>query len=159
MLTPGTYKLCADLKNPIPDKRHKHDWTEFPVWKAGWEFLIEGEKIDGTDRYGTGRYFTKIMLVGHRWTHHAVNPGHEERYAALEAALVPCAQSDEAFLAALRVQDGFAQWLLMRGKLDRDTFRALWTEYEDDDGESAPSVTNSQVTRLLPEGAQEGGAS
>lgn len=138
MMKPGTYKLHVDLANPSLDKRHKVDWRKFPVWKAGWEFIVEN-----ADCHGDGDY-TRIVLVGHRWNHHAIGPGHEARYAALEAALVPCEQSEEAFLTAHRINDRFAQWLLASGKLDYATLLNLWTEYQDE-----PPLT--RIGRLLPQ--------
>jgi hypothetical protein len=151
MLKPGTYKLVADLANPTPDKRYRRDWREFPVWEEGWEFLVE----DASRESGSPHAYTRIVLVGHPWNHHAVGPGHEERYAALEAALVPCEQSTEAFLAAHRIEDGFVQWLLTSGKLDRDTLRDLWAEYQDDD----PPLTHDgfRIGRLLPQLVHAGG--
>lgn len=147
MLKPGTYKLTRDLLNPSADRRHKRDWREFEFWREGWEFLVQ-------DRESGGHPYTQIVLVGHRWTHQAIGPGHKEKYAALEAALVPCAESNEAMFTALGVDDHFARFLVRSGKLDEDAFRKLWAEYQDD----APVLTPDgwRIGALLPQLTREG---
>lgn len=132
MLKPGTYVLPCDVTNPEPDRRHKRDWREFPVWKKGEEFVVEQDARD------SGTVYTRIMLVGHRWTHQAIGPGHEAKYSALEAALVPSDETLDAMFTALRVDDRFARWLLEAERLDRETFRRLWAEFYDGEEPKGP---------------------
>lgn len=147
MLKSGTYKLNQDLANPSPDRRHKHDWREFEFWREGWEFLVEDQESDG-------RGYTRIMLVGHRWTHQAIGPGHKDKYAALEAALVPCAPSTEAMFTALGVRDHFARFLVESGRLDEDTFRKLWAECQE--GTVALTADGWRIGELKPQLTRDG---
>lgn len=143
MLKPGTYKLLHDVVNPAPDRRHTRDWRRVPTWKEGTEFLV----VEHRDRGGLDEDFLKtlseeaqaklraatvytvIQLVGYRWSHHAIGPGHDEQYRALEEALAPVEESHEAFFTRLGVQDGFACWLVTSGKMTREQFEALHAEY------------------------------
>lgn len=147
MLKPGIYKLTQDVTNPNPDRRLRRDWRGLPVWSSGQEFLVEESNSQSARE--SGESHTAIALVGSSPRDHAIGPGYEEQYAALESALVLCDGSDEALLAALGVQDGFAAWLLTSGKLDRDTLRALWTEYQTDE----PQLTSDgyRIDRLVAE--------
>lgn len=39
-LTPGTYRLTADVKNPNADRRVHTDWRAEPTWTAGQVFVV-----------------------------------------------------------------------------------------------------------------------
>lgn len=36
----GFYRLTADVENPSPDRRQKHDWRALPLWQKGKRFTI-----------------------------------------------------------------------------------------------------------------------
>jgi uncharacterized protein (DUF2249 family) len=40
-ITPGTYRLTCDVRNPKPDRRAKYDWRMFETFKAGTRFAVE----------------------------------------------------------------------------------------------------------------------
>ena len=148
MLKPGTYRLPGDIPNPRPDRRLKRDWRAFPVWEAGWEFLVEsyGVARNAPDPDGpAASTYTVIRLVGHRWSHENLGPGNEEQYAALTAALVPCPESLKAMFTRLDVNDYFAKWFVESGKVSREEFEKLWYEYEHQDDDH-PSVRAIAIT-------------
>jgi len=131
VLKPGTYKLTRDIKNPKPDRRVKEDWRAHPVWKAGTEFLVQPLLHKERDDEPTS-LCTKIVKVGHRWQHEYLGPANAAQYAALEAALEPCAASDDAFFTEHYIDSAFGRWLLHSGRLSRELLLKLWTEYQED---------------------------
>ena len=129
MLKPGTYRLARDVTNPSPDRRRTRDWRASPVWEKGEEFLVQAHSTTLTsERVGSIDYST-IVLVGDGRARE-IGPGHSDQYQALESALVPVEESQEAMFTALGVRDMFARWLVESGKIQRDVFRALWEEYQ-----------------------------
>lgn len=149
-LKPGTYTLTRDVRNPRPDRRHKDDWSKWPIWEAGTEFLVSkrsrGLPVDDPDIATETReilrardaYYT-IRMVGVRFSVlYEVGPGNAEQYAALVEALEPCGESVDALFERLDARtDYFARWLVESGRLDRETFERVWAAYQEDGGRTA----------------------
>ena len=141
-IKPGTYKLERDVENPSADRRVKRNWTALPTWRAGCEFLVvlHERDLDASllaelpeevrEKARTSMHYVTIHLVGHRWSHHAIGPGHDEQYAALVAALVPVEESNEAMFTRLGVDGHFSQWLVTGGKISRELFEEWWNQYQ-----------------------------
>lgn len=106
-LVPGCYELAEDVKNPSPDRRSYHDWTNAPVWKKGTRLYVRGIP------------FISIERVGH-WPHQNVQRYQTERWNALAAMMVPI-KEDLSFLIHRRYIDGswpdILQILIDRGKI------------------------------------------
>lgn len=143
-MKPGTYVLTADIANPAPDRRKKHDWRAVPTWTSGTEFLVEARQVDSKHSYAA------ITQVGSRWSHLTIGPGDVDQYAALSAALIPVEESIDAMFTRLDVHGNFAKWLVNSGHLHRDTFERLWGKYQS--GEDAPSDEMLIAVRRVPAG-------
>lgn len=58
----GVYRLAADVTNPKPDRRERHDWRKFATWSTGLVvYVFDGE-------YGlelsTGQWRSNCFLLG-----------------------------------------------------------------------------------------------
>lgn len=167
MIKPGSYRLSRDVQNPTPDRRHKDDWSKWPMWKAGTEFLAieqsrdlpiddpdlseeQRAKLRAVDRYVT------LRMVGPRFASlYERGPGHEEQYRALVDALEPSVESFDAMFERLHARsEHFARWLLESGRLDRETFERLWSAYEED-GHLKSADWPRRGRRLVEEPAAE----
>ena len=154
-IPPGPHRLDRDVRNPRPDFRYSRDWRKRHTWCAGTEFVVREERplVDEATLAGLAPEVRAKLLAASAYTlveladdphpsRHRVGPGDVEQYAALRAALVPCAESHAQFMARLGCGDGFASWLVETGALDRARFEELWDRYQHgDDAEGAPSGT------------------
>jgi hypothetical protein len=136
IIKPGFYRLARDVTNPAPDRRMKSDWRKFSTWEAGMEFIAEvdvGIERERAEMGVVGKTpYVRLVLVGHRWHHENIAPHNDAQFAALADALEPCEQSLESMFTELDVRDHFARYLVASGRLDRDTFRQLWADYDAD---------------------------
>lgn len=153
-IPPGPYRLGSDVQNPRADRRHTRDWRKAPWWKKGAQFVVKEQRrgafsreyldslpAEVADRLRAEDKYTVIELAGDRWpTSHRIGPGDDEQYAALAAALVPSEESLDQFMTRIDCQNGFVEWLVEKGAIQRADLERWWHRYQygDDDGDVEP---------------------
>lgn len=162
-IPPGAYWLDRDVQNPRPDRRHTRDWRKMPWWTKGTQFVVKEQRRLGDRQLAevtvgldpavvaelrTRDRYTMVELAGDSHAVlHRVGPGDEEQYAALAAALVPTEESLSQFMTRIDCENGFVEWLVETGAIQRADLERWWHRYQYGDDE--PAAEPPSVVTLL----------
>lgn len=137
---PGTYRLTQDVVNPSPDRRKRHDWRDFPVWKKGSVIRIDtwmkGEVVQGHQLQDT----MEMTMQGSHSCYHAESWNRDGAFWLLIPHLEPLEETVSdmlirkgSHLSAPAILDYFAeQGAITKEQVEKalETLHKRWSDEE-----------------------------
>lgn len=132
-LKPGSYKLAQDVKNPNPDRRHRHNWKKREVWEKGTVLVVS----DDGPAPDPGLPVVQVLVISRpsKFDHILLK---SEVGQLLAAQLVPMAERPSDWLKrehSLGSAPSILDYLVRTGRLTDEEVKAAYVASCADDSE------------------------